>query len=288
MKEDEAGHGPEGYCNYLERKNLLHVKCKNNECRLRKSLCDHNQLDSKPCNHNGTTSQHFNVGDEKSNDIIRKNNAANKGVNAVALKRADDVERQTLETLFSKSDYLQVVSNQGITDHALHKRFKIRTVGQENGFEAKNEEHIDSIKENNAIRGEYHEGEVTDQNLDEKTNPYKERTVGEMMTMITKAFINQGKKDHRSVYSNTSVTIETDGETCHKRKKNTFKWNKDLYQDSQRMLPNIKMRKCDPNAFQESIMFGEAEIHGLSIKYALKIILSKGLRILLDTGQPLF
>ena len=210
------------------------------------------------------------------------------GINAVAMKSTDDVEREALETPFSKSDCLQVVSNQGITDHALHKRFKIRTVGQENGFEAKNEEHIDSIKENNAIRGEYHEGEVTDQNLDEKTNPYKERTVGEMMTMITKAFINQGKKDHRSVYSNTSVTIETDGETCHKRKKNTFKGNKDLYQDSQKMLLDFKMRKCDPNAFQESIMFGEAEIHGLSIKYALKIFLSKGLRVLFDTGQPSF
>ena len=272
LKTNSHQHGPEGTCEYLSRKKLLHLKCKVQGCEIRQSLCtSHNYQD------------HPSVNEE-----CRQEGKQREGANAVAMKRADGVERQTLETLFRKSDCLQVVSNQGITDHALHKRFKIRTVGQENGFEAKNEEHIDSIKENNAIRGEYHDGEVTDQNLDEKTNPYKERTVGEMMTMITKAFINQGKKDHRSVYSNTSVTIETDGKTCHKRKKNTFKWNKDLYQDSQRMLPNLKMRKCDPNAFQESIMFGEAEIHGLSIKYALKIILSKGLRILLDTGQPLF
>ena len=89
--------------------------------------------------------------------------------------------------------------------------------------------------------------------------------------MIRRAFINQGKKGHRSVYSNTSVTIETDGETCHKRKKNTFKWNKDLYQDTQRMLPDFKIRKCDPNAFQESIMLGKAESNGLSIEYAFKM-----------------
>ena len=106
--------------------------------------------------------------------------------------------------------------------------------------------------------------------------------------MITRAFINQGKKGHRSVYSNTSVTIETDGETCHKRKKTTFKWNKDLYQNSQKILPDFKMRHFNQNTCQGKNIFGRAEAHGLSVQYAFKIILSKGLRILLDTGQPLF
>ena len=75
-------------------------------------------------------------------------------VSAVTMKRADGVERETLKTLFIKSDFLQVLSNQDIT-HALHDRFKIRTVGQANGVEAKNEGRIDSIEDNNAIRGEY-------------------------------------------------------------------------------------------------------------------------------------
>ena len=287
MRIDEAGHGPEGYCNYLERKNLLHLKCKNNECRLRKSLCDHNQLDSKPCDHNGTTSQQL-KGDEKSNDIIRKNNAANKCVNAVALKRADDVKRQTLETLFSKSDCLQDASNQGITNHALHKEIKIRTVGQENGFEAKNEDHICSIKDSNAIRSEYHKGKVTDYSLDVEANQNEEGTIAsEMVAIIRKTLRRQGKGKHKADYSNVGATRGI-VDACYKGCGRSVQGSNDLFQNSQKILPDYKMRQCDPNDCQESIMFEKAEVHGLSIEYAFKTFLSEGLKILFDTGQPLF
>ena len=84
MRIDEAGHGPEGYCNYLEKKKLLHLKCKKNGCRLRKSLCDHSQslIQAQQSNteHSSYDAATTTIlGDEKSNNIIRENNATNKG-----------------------------------------------------------------------------------------------------------------------------------------------------------------------------------------------------------------
>ena len=100
--------------------------------------------------------------------------------------------------------------------------------------------------------------------------------------------MNQGKKNHRSVYSNTSVNIERDDNTCHKGYGPSVQGSNDLFQNSQKILPDYKMRQCDPNDCQESIMFEKAEVHGLSIEYAFKTFLSEGLKILFDTGQPLF
>ena len=279
MKVDAVGHGPEGYCNYLERKNLWHLKCKKNGCRLRKSLCNHSQSDilvhqsntEHSSDHAATTTV---VGDEKSN---------------VAMKKADGVERQTLETRSSKSDCLQDVSNQGITNHALHEMFTIRTVSQENEVEAENEERIDSIKEdNNAIRSEYHKGNVTDYSLNVEANHYEEGTIAsEMVAMIRKTLRRQGKGMHKTAYSNVSA-IRGIVDTCHKGYR-SFQGSNNLFQNSQKILADFKVRQSDPNDCQEKNVFGKAEFNGLSIeKYAFKIFLSRGLRILFDTGQSLF
>ena len=161
---------------------------------------------------------------------------------------------------------------------------KMRTVGQENKVEAKNEGHIDSMKESNALRGDCHEGieKVTD--LDEKTNPHE---IGsEIITMIRKTLMRQGKKDQRAVHLNARVTKGTVGSTFHEGYTNTVEGGKEFSQNTQKILTKFKMRKSD---HQEKNMFGKAEIHGLSIEYAFKVFFYKGLRILFDTGgQPLF
>merc|ERR1712243_458880 len=105
------------------------------------------------------------------------------------------------------------------------------------------------------------------------------------MTMIKTAFIKQRNKDHKAVYSNTSITFETDGNTSYKENNNTFKENKDLYQNSPRMLTNLKITQFDTRFYHRKNVFRKADIHGLSIEYAFKILLSEGLKILVDTGQ---
>ena len=218
MRIDEAGHGPEGYCNYLEKKKLLHLKCKKNGCRLRKSLCDHSQslIQAQQSNteHSSYDAATTTIlGDEKSNNIIRENNATNKG------------------------------------------------------------ECNESSEK------------VIDYNLDKETNHYKEGIVAsEMVAMIRKTLRRQGKGKHRIVYSNVSATRGI-VDTCHEGNGRSVKGSNDIFKNFQKILADFKMRQSDPNACQGKNMFGKAEVHGLSIEYAFKILLSEGLKILFDTGQ---
>ena len=218
MRIDEAGHGPEGYCDYLEKKKLLHLKCKKNGCRLRKSLCDHSQslIQAQQSNteHSSYDAATTTIlGDEKSNNIIRENNATNKG------------------------------------------------------------ECNESSEK------------VIDYNLDKETNHCKEGIIAsEMVAMIRKTLRRQGKGKHRIVYSNVSATRGI-VDTCHKGNGRSVKGSNDIFQNFQKILADFKMRQSDPNACQGKNMFGKAEVHRLSIKYAFKILLSEGLKILVDTGQ---
>ena len=221
MRIDEAGHGPEGYCDYLEKKKLLHLKCKKNGCRLRKSLCDHSQslIQAQQSNteHSSYDAATTTIlGDEKSNNIIRENNATNKG------------------------------------------------------------ECNESSEK------------VIDYNLDKETNHCKEGIIAsEMVAMIRKTLRRQGKGKHRIVYSNVSATRGI-VDTCHEGNGRSVKGSNDIFQNFQKILADFKMRQSDPNACQGKNMFGKAEVHGLSIEYAFKILLSEGLKILVVTGQSSF
>ena len=210
MRIDEAGHGPEGYCDYLEKKKLLHLKCKKNGCRLRKSLCDHSQSESKSGGQNSNTSQQL----YKS--------------------------QQTAPCEFS---FVQV--QQSNTEHSSDDVITTTNI--------EDEEYNDNIRGNNA--NEHQEGieKVTD--LDEKTDPYKEETVGEMMTMMRNAFIKQRKKNHRAVNSNL-VTISETLVSGYQRKESTLR-------DGDNQVPGLWR-----NIF--------------------KLIVFKGLNVLIDTGQDLF
>ena len=207
MKTDTIGHGPEGSCNYLERKNLLHLKCKKNGCLLRKSLCDHSQSESKSGGQNSNTSQQL----YKS--------------------------QQTAPCEFS---FVQV--QQSNTEHSSDGVITTTNI--------EDEEYNDNIRGNNA--NEHQEGieKVTD--LDD---PYKEGTVGEMMTMMRNAFIKQRKKNHRAVNSNL-VTISETLVSGYQRKESTLR-------DGDNQVPGLWR-----NIF--------------------KLIVFKGLNVLIDTGQDLF
>ena len=285
VRADTAGHGPEGSCKYLSKKKLLHLKCKMPGCDIRQSLCTiHSYQDHLDEESRQGINQVMSTG---TNDSYSGPCAEGEGVSAVTMEKADGVERQTLETRSSKSDCLQDVSNQGSTNHALHEMFTIRTVSQENEVEAKNEGHIDSIKDNNSIRSEYHEENVTDYILDVEASHYEEGTIAsEMVAIIRKTLRRQGKGMHKTAYSNVSTTRGI-VDTCHKGYR-SFQRSNNLFQNSQEILADFKVRQSDPNASQAKNAFERAEDHGLNLEYSFKIFLSKGLSILFDTGQAVF